>query len=228
MRNSDIDQLRGYAFLLMVVQHLFYFRDVRNDYKTNYASIPFIKASGTISRHIFILLVGTSIYMNYAKHQKRKKEFIRKRFQRSMEILMHATIISILTYNLYPKYWVRFGVLHFIALASLLVSILLAISPVTLIVVVCLLIPSIQKHTWNSDNTIIDTILGTRIHYRMMDYFPLLSWLPLLVIGIGFGYLMQHTRSVIPVNDLITWLSNHSLDLYTYHVIVLLGIYKFV
>ena len=53
-----IDNLRGIAFIFMIIQHIVYFYDVSNNYKTSYAKTNLIETSGTISRTLFILLAG--------------------------------------------------------------------------------------------------------------------------------------------------------------------------
>jgi uncharacterized membrane protein len=41
-----IDNMRGIAFIFMIIQHLFYFYDVSNFYETKLADNFFIDASG--------------------------------------------------------------------------------------------------------------------------------------------------------------------------------------
>ena len=41
-----IDNIRGIAFLLMIVHHIFYFYDVSNGYGTSLASHKFVNTSG--------------------------------------------------------------------------------------------------------------------------------------------------------------------------------------
>ena len=52
-----INEIKGIAFVLMLIHHMFYFYDVSKDYKTQYSKNTIIQICGIISRHIFILLV---------------------------------------------------------------------------------------------------------------------------------------------------------------------------
>ena len=59
----------------MVIHHIFYFKDVSNDYTTSYADNIFVQSSGTLARTLFIFLVGLSLSI------PNKKEFnIKKRY----------------------------------------------------------------------------------------------------------------------------------------------------
>jgi uncharacterized membrane protein len=97
----------------MVIQHIYYFYDVSNDYQTKLSENTIISSSGLIARTMFILLAGYSVYMAYKKDPE---NHIGKRIKKSTEILLHAILITFITYVLYPKYFVRFGILHFLAL----------------------------------------------------------------------------------------------------------------
>jgi uncharacterized membrane protein len=105
-----IDNIRGVAFILMVIQHIFYFYDVSNDYKTELSLNSLISGSGSIARTLFILLAGYSLKLSNDKSKSR--------VSKSLEIGIHALIITLVTYLLYPNYFVIFGVLHFIALST--------------------------------------------------------------------------------------------------------------
>jgi len=56
-----LDNLRGIAFLFMVLQHIFYFYDISNNYQTKTASNKLVEYSGIIARTLFVLLAGYSV-----------------------------------------------------------------------------------------------------------------------------------------------------------------------
>lgn len=221
-----IDNLRGLAFLLMVFQHIFYFYDVSNNFETLYSSNFFVSLAGIISRTTFILLAGISVYMAY---ERNKNNFINKRFYRSLEILGHACIISLVTYLLYPNLFVRFGILHFLALATLLISFL---APYKILSVVILIITIIILFTNYPDvNSFIDTITGAQIHFPMMDWFPLNHWLPVILIGLIFAQNINldqfiFKQQIFNNKNILTSIGKNSLNFYTIHIILLLVFYK--
>ena len=221
-RIKIVDNLRGIAFLFMVFQHIFYFYDVSNDYKTSYSSNDIIYYSGLFARTLFILLSGYSIYMNYNKD---KNINLVKRTYRSLEILMHGFIITVITYILYPNYFIRFGILHFLALGTLLVSFL---APHKIISIIVLII--IMNITYPKINPYIDLITGSNNSNYMMDWFPLNKWLPLLLFGLILGQNIDINKlsvsNILQFDNFITDIGKNSLNLYTLHVVILLIFYK--
>ena len=215
-----IDILRGLAFIFMIIQHIFYFYDVSNDYNTRLSKNNIIKMFGIISRTLFILLAGYSVYMAYNKN---KNDYIINRISRSIKILYHAIIISLITYILYPKYFIRFGILHFMCFGTLLISF---IAPYNKLSILILLISLLIKYP--KINPIIDTITGSHSHYYMMDWFPLNKWLPILICGLIIGQNIDINELNLFKNDnILSELGKNSLNLYTLHLIILLSFYKF-
>jgi len=220
-RSAIIDNLRGIAFLFMVFQHIFYFYDVSTDYKTSYSKNDIINNSGIIARTMFILLAGYSVYMNYAKDNK---IHFKKRAKRSLEILSHALFITGLTYFLYPNNFVRFGILHFMAVGTLLISV---IAPYKIATVIAFIIS--MNVNYPHINPFIDTITGAQAPASMMDWFPLDKWIPVLLGGLIIGQNIDISKFNIPIlefNNFITDIGKNSLNLYTIHVAILLVFYK--
>jgi len=214
MRINTIDNLRGIAFILMVFQHIFYFYDVSMNYTTLYSSIDFIALSGTISRTLFILLAGYMI--GY------RETSIEKRAKRSGEILVHALLLTLVTYFLYPDYFIRFGILHFLAVGTLLISFLAPYNILTIVCLIIMLFIQIPKI-----NPFIDLMTGSAISPTAMDYFPLNVWLPVLLVGLILGQNLDFTKlDILDFNNIITDIGKNSLNLYTTHVIILLVFYK--
>lgn len=217
-RIAIIDNLRGLAFIFMIIQHIFYFYDVSTYYETEYSKNIFIDLSGTIARTLFIFLAGCSLVLNYKKN---KESFMKNKFKRNIEILFHAIIISITTYILYPEFYIRFGILHFIGLASILGSFIV---PYPKLYIILILLFSFVEPP--KINNFIDTITGASLKYNMMDWFPLFKWLPLFIFGMYFIENYNIEKINIPENKLLSYLSKNSLNLYTSHVILLLFLFN--
>jgi uncharacterized membrane protein len=224
-----LDNLRGIAFLFMVLQHIFYFYDVSNNYQTKTASNKLVDYSGIIARTLFVLLAGYSVYMAYKKDINNKKDnknnYIQKRITRSFEICIHALLITGVTYLLYPQYFIRFGILHFIALGTFIITLLAPYKKLTLLFLIFTILFKYPKI-----NNVIDTITGASVNYNMMDYFPLNKWLPVLTLGLVIGQHIDISKIQIPMaeNKFLSYLGKNSLNLYTLHVIILLVFYKYI
>lgn len=229
-RNLTIDNLRGIAFLLMVFQHVFYFYDVSTNYSTSYRNIEIVDNAGTISRNLFILLTGYSVYMTYKREQEQKKNnpekkdnFLEKRVKRSTQIMEHAVLITIVTYLLYPDKFIQFGILHFLAIGILLISL---IAPDKVITIIALFIS--MYATYPVTGTFADVITGARANAVMMDWFPLNKWLPVLLSGLVIGQNIDLKLPGFEFDNMITDIGKNSLNLYTGHLIFLLVVFKFV
>lgn len=223
-RIKIIDNLRGIAFLFMVFQHIFYFYDVSNNYQTSFASMDIVNYSGLFARVLFILLSGYSVYMNYEKDKDKDKNLnVVKRAKRSFEILMHGFVITLVTYILYPQYFVKFGILHFLAVGTLLVSFL---APYKLLSVIVLFV--IMNITYPKINPYVDVVTGAGANSFMMDWFPLNKWLPLLLSGLVLGQTIPTTSlpQILDFDNFITDIGKNSLNFYTIHLVVLLVFYK--
>jgi uncharacterized membrane protein len=215
-----IDNMRGMAFLMMVIQHIPFFYDLSNNNKTNYNNNIIIEFFGSASRTLFILLAGISIGLFNKKPTLKNTN---RRIKRSIEIALHALIITIVTYICYPKYFIRFGILHFLAIATLICSFIAPNKSLTIIILILTILykPPII-------NPLIDTITGAKAHYNMMDWFGLFPWLSLLLSGVIIGQNINKFKSHILTNkilnndNILTKIGQNSLELYTGHILLLI------
>ena len=216
-RINVIDNLRGIAFILMIIQHIPYFYDITNG--TNYCRNYIIDKCGKIARLLFILLAGYSISIEYNKN---KNNFTQRRFTRSIEVMIHAIIITLVTYNLYNDKFIRFGILHFMTLATLITSFFVHDKVLSLVMLILLVsinnIPYLGS--WN-------LIVGGPIFNSMMDWFPLIRWLPIMFIGLIIGQnsdINELNRiNLIPFvnkHSILTEIGKSSLALYTGHFVL--------
>ena len=225
-RFNLIDNIRGIAFILMFIQHIFYLYDVNNAFSTSLSSHPLISYFGSISRYIFLFLTGYSLVMSY--NNKNKKLYLYNRLKRSLLTLCHAFIISCITYYYYPNYYVRFGVLHFLGLSTLILSPIVpykSLYPLLLFITIYL---RTNKKIIPSINPFIDTILGTNIYYNMMDYFSLMQYIPIVVLGMIASYIDKNillNLDILNEEGIITKIGRNTLNLYTIHFVGLILFY---
>jgi uncharacterized membrane protein len=223
VRNIQLDNLRGIAFILMIIHHIFHFYNINN--YTNYANSQIIETFGDISRYLFILLVGYSLVYSYENN----KNFLYNRIKRSIKILYHAAIISLITYYYYPEIFIRFGILHFIGLITLILAFIVPYKNLYYIILLIFIIlnyinlPSINKY--------VDIVLGIKNHYKMLEYYPIIKWTPIILIGMILKLLNIQLESLFNFdlfnkNNILTLISENSLNLYTLHVIILVYFLK--
>ena len=228
-RLTLIDNIRGIAFIFMLIQHIFYFYDVSKYYETDYASNPLISMSGTIARTIFIILSGYSLALSN-KNKKNNKN----KFKTPILVLTHAMLITCITWFLYPEFFIRFGVLHYIGLSTILLSYLAPYKNLYLPAFIISYIASNNIPNFKGGD-IFNLILGGKTTYNMMDYFPLLKWLPYSITGMFLFKIFdrktnQETNqetNEINIKSILSNIGKNSLNYYTLHIIILLLFYKF-
>lgn len=221
-RFPEIDLLRTLAILGMVVFHgaydlaVFYDRDIA------------VRDGGwhllqTATASLFLLLVGIGFAIGADKAGLWKRQ--RRRF---MQIGAAALIISIATWIFDPHTYVRFGVLHLIAVASLLLPFFQPLREGSIAAgLVLLLLPTHTTGAWQP----LAMILGfPPPGFATVDYFPLLPWFGVILIGYGLGHFLyvRPTKWRPALFDRIpsaaTWPGRHSLMIYLVHQPIILSL----
>ena len=111
MRLEFLDTIRGIAFILMFIFHIFLALDLFSKYNYNInSSVLYI--IGLIARTLFILLLGVSLYLSYI-NSKNEKDYKKKQLKRSLQLLTAGIYVTIITYIVVPDKYVVFGILHF-------------------------------------------------------------------------------------------------------------------
>ena len=210
MRNDLIDLLRGVAFILMFIHHLFYFNP-----NSSFNVPKLIDMGGTISRTIFMILVGVSISMfKKNKETKSKKPY---------KILVGALLVTILSKFCLPSYHtIFFGTLHFISLVTILFqNIDVGLKESIIGIISSILISNYMINTEPSDNY-LNLILGSYSKTKWpLDLFPIFKWLPYVFFGLIMGKYMKENNmeSNIKYVQPITYIGKNALFLYMIHII---------
>jgi uncharacterized membrane protein len=225
-RYLTIDKLRGVSFIFMFIFHIFSIYDYSTLFRSNISGSNTLQFIGLV-RNIFIILAGISMTLSFKNSKIKNKNFYISRVNRSAEIMANAVIISVLTHILTPDLGVKFGILHFIGLGTLITSPLVQSELLTIIALVASVIfkfPVINKY--------IDTITGASIRYSTVDWFPLNKNLPLLIFGILLGqtifnYVHEEKMNENENENILSWIGKNSLPLYTLHFVIFCSVYFF-
>jgi len=219
-----IDALRGTAILLMVVYHfcfdLSHFRLADFDFYTD----PFWLNFRTLILSMFLLLVGVSLVL-----AARRKLDTRRYLQRLGLLLGSAALVSASTWWMFGERFVFFGVLHFIALASVLGLLFLRAGRFNLVLgIVLIAVGSSYQSAW------FDTPgwrwIGLMTHKPATeDYVPLLPWFGVVLLGLFLGpwlhRLAQRWQAMQRFSP-VQWLAfagRHSLLIYMLHQPLMIG-----
>lgn len=212
-RNSFIDSFRGLLFFPMLFFHIVIFYDLK--YNTNNNKLPFVSALGNV-RTLYIILAGASLFLHKQKHKT--KSFKKKLVNKKMLIAIFA--MTTISHYLYPEQGIKFGILHFIYLASLIVC---GIDD-KMLLYLSLLLYAVKYFKLNTQST----ILGPVPIHNTLDWFPLLSNLSLFIMGYHAGKTLHKYYDKLPniENKTLSYIGKHSLEFYVGHFVILMVLAK--
>ena len=199
-RYQLIDILRGVAIALMVFYHfcydLSYFQLAGFDFYRG----SFWLNLRTLIVSLFLGLVGVSLVLA-AEHGINKRRY----FKRLGLLLLFALAISINSYFMFPGRTVVFGILHFIAFASVAGLVFVHWPGVSLLAGIGIIaLDRIYQHAFFDQAWV--HWLGLMTHKPATeDYVPVFPWFGVVLIGIFIGHQLQQLQALRFVR---TWQSN--------------------
>jgi len=209
----EIDFLRGIAIIMMVLYHLLYNLHYFAHYNINVYSgfwMYFARTTATM----FIFLVGVSLSVSFSRtkkiHKAKNKLFI-KYLQRGLKVFFWGLIITLVTRIFLGKAFVIFGILHLIG--------------ILLIGLLCIFLGAYLKG-FSFDFYWLSWLGFRPAQFYSVDYFPLLPWFGVVLMGIFFGNLLYSDYSRrFQLADLsffsgikvFCFLGKHSLIIYLLH-----------
>jgi len=228
-RLAVIDVARAVALLAMACFHtLWDFGNVRLTAE-NYAGTPAGHIAAQIIAGSFLLLVGVGLVLMNGNGVKRGPTL-----RRLARIAGGALLVTVATRIVFPEAYVFFGILHCIAVASVLgLPFVFLPWPVTLAAGTAVLAaPHLVHADWLDQPALWFLGLG-RIMPRTNDYVPIFPWFGLVCLGIVIGRLglPALARSRLgawePRSRLgraATFAGRHSLAIYLIHQPALFGL----
>jgi uncharacterized membrane protein len=215
IRHGEIDVLRAFAIMLMVLFHLVYDLQEFAEVSIDYQSPPWFFI-GKASALLFIFISGLS------------SGFSRSSVRRGFKVLFYGMVITVVTYLFMKDQYVRFGILHFLGVTMILSPLLIRLSSWTLFGLVGV---SVVLGFWFRGQVLKTSLLLPfgLIYYGFssIDYYPLFPYLAVTLLGI-LAYRHFYASGREPLfsfrlnSKLIKWLSRNSLGIYLIHQPLLL------
>lgn len=228
-RFIEIDYARSAAIILMIAYHLAYDLQIFYGIHTGLYS-AFWSVLEKIAAGMFVFLSGLCFAISWESTPDYKKIL-----RRGVSIFLSASLISIVTYLFDPSTYVRFGILHLIAVTMVLLPLFTPLRRLNLLLGMLVLWIGVSVK-----GTIVRTSLLLPFGFlpagfESVDYFPLLPWFGVSLLGIALGYDYQSYRisTLLPqpensLSKLMTAVSKRSLIIYLLHQPALLLILQLI
>ncbi len=228
-RLAVIDVARAVALLAMACFHTVWDLGALHLTPENYAGTPTGRAAAQGIAGSFLVLVGVGLVLMNGRGVQ-----LRPTLRRLGRIAGGALLVTLATRVVFPDAYVFFGILHCIAVASVIgLPFLFLPWPVTLLAAAAILAaPHVVQADWLDAPALWFLGLG-RVTPRTNDYVPLVPWFGLVLIGIVAGRLglpalaRSRLAAWTPRNAIArfaTFAGRHSLAVYLIHQPVLFGL----
>lgn len=211
-RSLFLDALRGFTVVLMIIFHFSFDLDYFGIVEIDIINAPFWYFFPRLIVFLFLFAVGVALTLTHRNGIKWKPFG-----KRLLLIIFWAVVISGVTYYFFPTSWIYFGTLHAIAVVSVMSLPFIKRPWESLIVGLCLFIPSI---------TMDANIPWIQLDHSSWDYISPFPWVGASLLGIFAAHKGIH-RLNFPNNRLVAslnFLGKHSLFIYLIHQPILFGI----
>jgi len=227
----EIDATRAVAILMMVTFHAVYDLDHFGSADIG-ATSGFWQMFAQATASLFLLLVGISLTLSHSRASRRLggKTLPLKYLKRGFRIFLYGMAITVVTWLFLPDGIILFGILHCIGLSIILAYPLLGRPRLALpLGLVCIAAGIVVSNVEAGTNLLLWLGVRTGDMY-MFDYFPLLPWLGVVLLGVFTGSMLYpdgerrfHPPDVTgwPMAGLLSWMGRHSLAIYLAHQPVL-------
>jgi uncharacterized membrane protein len=217
-RFLSLDIARAIALILMVVYHILF---ILNFYSIKVINVSsgLLKGFGVTIGFFFIFIVGISLYLSYFKRGKVNFSYYLKR---GALVLSLGILINLVTYFALGEVMVVFGILHLIGLSIILGHFFLRFRKLN-IILGGLFVALGLFLKFKAFNFSYLVWLGFKpLGFASVDYYPLLPWFGVVLLGISFGESIYKSKKVAAVKNkfllFLAFLGRHTLVIYLVHI----------
>ena len=213
MRVDELDSLRATALVLMLV--LNFVTDLNHFGLMNTETGDMWWWMARITASLFVGISGVSYFLAH-----RLEYDFTKTSGRTKRLIFWAFVITIITYIFEPSVYVRFGVLHLLALASIVAFPVARKPEFALGIGLILLIIPLSSNSNLVWFGLSETVIA-------VDYFPLNPWLGIFFIGLALAsriYPEGKPLTGIQWPEKWLWFGRNTLTIYVIHQPILIGL----
>lgn len=221
------DVLRGLAIVAMVVFHLAFDLNYFGIIEADFYSDSGLVATRNAIVAMFLLLVGISMTLAL------RNGIHWDRYLKRLTVLaLCALAVSLGSWLMFPQSWIFFGVLHFIAAASVIALAFRRFYRANLLIGLGVILFGLTVSHPTFDTPGLRWIGLVTTKPITEDYVPLLPWFGVVLIGMFLGKLslqridfsiLAERQPTTPVGMTLALMGRHSLAIYLLHQPLLLA-----
>lgn len=210
-RSIFLDQLRGFAIVLMVIFHFFYDLNYFRFVDIDFFKDPLWFYFPRLITFLFLVCVGMSLTLSHGRRIQWKKVWLRL-----LILSFWAGIFSVATYFIFPDRFIYFGILHCIALSSVAGLLFLNYPKISLLIGLPMLVLGVFFNL---------TLPWFNLPHPSVDYIPFFPWFGAVLIGIFCGKVgITDLKSHFSVFKPLAYIGKYSLRIYIAHQPILFGL----
>lgn len=229
-RYPELDFLRTLAILLMVAYHAAFDLSQFYGWDIDVFGGPWLVLARATAI-LFLLVSGASAAISFERMKAMPpRARVRRHLLRFARIGGAALLVTAATYAVNPETYVRFGILHLIAVTGLLLPLAVAFKERAALAGIAMIAIGLFLLRLRTDISLLIPFGLRPADFQTVDYFPLLPWAGVILIGYAIGYTAyvrgfglwarsQHNPLISHDSRLTTLLfpSRHALLLYLLH-----------
>jgi uncharacterized membrane protein len=233
----EVDALRTLAIAMMVAYHAAYDLTQLAPTLGVDAYSPGWRALQITCGSTFLFVVGVSISISNGRARAaglRGRALYRRHVRRALQVAAAAALVSAATWVALGDQWVRFGVLHCIAVAMLVGPLLVPLGWWNAPLGVAVIVAGIWLDERPATDSLGLYVLGVpREGATPVDWYPLMPWLGLMMIGLAVGLALYPSGGRGPWARRVPQPASaralgapgrHSLPIYLAHQLVLIPV----
>ncbi len=187
----EIDCLRGFAVLLMLLYHFLYDLDFFGIENIQIRS-GFLLYMARSAAFLFILISGTALSISHSRALgkeigENKAENFSKYLKRGLKLFSMGLVITGITWVFFPGQYIIFGILHFFGVSAVLAYPFLKYGKENLLFSLFFGLTGLYLREKTFGFSALLWLGFTPEKFSTLDYFPIFPWFGVLLAGIFLG-----------------------------------------
>ncbi len=225
-RLIEVDALRGVAIILMVAYHIIFDINYFGVIPVDLYSLPLVLFQ-RVTGSLFLLIVGVSLTLS----ESRNAEGYAHHVWKAAKLGAVALAITAATWVFPHEGFITFGIIHLIALSTLIAPFFFRFGRGNAVLGLLVVALGLMMVGVQTDSHYLFWLGLTYPGYTALDYYPLLPWFGVILVGMSAGYALfpaGKPRFSAPWKDSkamqsLALMGRHSLTIYVAHQPVIVG-----